>query len=270
MAQSWGRRISAPGDEVLVTWMEHHSNIVPWQLVCEQTGATLKVCPDHRSRRAGPRRLRSPADAADEAGRDDPREQRARHDQPGRRARAARRKAAGAVVLVDGAQAVAAPAGRRAGDRLRLLRLLRPQDVRARRAPACSTEGGAARRDAAVPGRRRHDRVGHLREDRLQRAAVQVRGRHAEHRRRRRPRRGASTTSRRSTAQAARAHEDALLAYATARVRSVPGVRILGEARAEVERAVVRDRRRAPARHRHDPRHRGHRRAHRASTARSR
>ena len=45
VAQSWGRTMLTPGDEVLVSWMEHHSNIVPWQLVCEQTGATLRVVP---------------------------------------------------------------------------------------------------------------------------------------------------------------------------------------------------------------------------------
>ena len=33
------------GDEVLISWMEHHSNIVPWQLICDQTGTTLKVAP---------------------------------------------------------------------------------------------------------------------------------------------------------------------------------------------------------------------------------
>ncbi|MEQ8819367.1 MAG: SufS family cysteine desulfurase [Sumerlaeia bacterium] len=47
VAQSWGRANLKPGDEVLVTWMEHHSNIVPWQMVCEQTGATLRVVPIH-------------------------------------------------------------------------------------------------------------------------------------------------------------------------------------------------------------------------------
>lgn len=45
VAQSWGRTNLRPGDEVLITWMEHHSNIVPWQIVCEQTGARLKVAP---------------------------------------------------------------------------------------------------------------------------------------------------------------------------------------------------------------------------------
>jgi cysteine desulfurase/selenocysteine lyase len=44
-AQSWGRANLKPGDEVLITWMEHHSNIVPWQMVCQQTGAILRVAP---------------------------------------------------------------------------------------------------------------------------------------------------------------------------------------------------------------------------------
>ncbi len=34
-----------PGDEILITWLEHHANIVPWQMLCQQTGATLKVAP---------------------------------------------------------------------------------------------------------------------------------------------------------------------------------------------------------------------------------
>lgn len=45
VANSLGRSILQPGDEVLVTHMEHHANIVPWQLVCKATGATLKVAP---------------------------------------------------------------------------------------------------------------------------------------------------------------------------------------------------------------------------------
>jgi cysteine desulfurase/selenocysteine lyase len=47
VAQSWGRRLG-PGDEILITWMEHHANIVPWQMLCERTGATLKVAPIDR------------------------------------------------------------------------------------------------------------------------------------------------------------------------------------------------------------------------------
>ncbi|HEX3396977.1 MAG TPA: cysteine desulfurase [Steroidobacteraceae bacterium] len=45
VAQSYARPILRPGDEVLITHLEHHANIVPWQMVCEQTGATLIVAP---------------------------------------------------------------------------------------------------------------------------------------------------------------------------------------------------------------------------------
>lgn len=45
VAQSFARPRLQQGDEVLITHMEHHSNIVPWQIVCEQTGAELKVVP---------------------------------------------------------------------------------------------------------------------------------------------------------------------------------------------------------------------------------
>jgi cysteine desulfurase / selenocysteine lyase len=42
VAYAWGRQNLQPGDEVLVSEMEHHSNIVPWQIVAQQTGATLR------------------------------------------------------------------------------------------------------------------------------------------------------------------------------------------------------------------------------------
>ena len=44
VAYSWGQNLK-PGDEVLITEMEHHSNIIPWQLICEKTGASLKYIP---------------------------------------------------------------------------------------------------------------------------------------------------------------------------------------------------------------------------------
>jgi cysteine desulfurase/selenocysteine lyase len=44
-AQSYARPTLRPGDEVLITHLEHHANIVPWQMVCEQTGAKLVVAP---------------------------------------------------------------------------------------------------------------------------------------------------------------------------------------------------------------------------------
>ena len=45
VAQSYARPRLGPGDEILISAMEHHSNIVPWQMVCAQTGAVLKVAP---------------------------------------------------------------------------------------------------------------------------------------------------------------------------------------------------------------------------------
>lgn len=45
VAQSWGRKNLAPGDEVLISMLEHHSNIVPWQLLAAEIGFTIKVIP---------------------------------------------------------------------------------------------------------------------------------------------------------------------------------------------------------------------------------
>jgi cysteine desulfurase/selenocysteine lyase len=45
VAQTWGRKFLNAGDEVIITTMEHHSNIVPWQMICEEKGAILKVIP---------------------------------------------------------------------------------------------------------------------------------------------------------------------------------------------------------------------------------
>ncbi len=45
VAQTFGRKNVREGDEVLVTAMEHHSNIVPWQMLCEEKGAVLRVVP---------------------------------------------------------------------------------------------------------------------------------------------------------------------------------------------------------------------------------
>jgi cysteine desulfurase/selenocysteine lyase len=45
VASSWGRKNLKAGDEIIVTAMEHHSNIVPWQMICEEKNAVLKVIP---------------------------------------------------------------------------------------------------------------------------------------------------------------------------------------------------------------------------------
>ena len=45
IAQAWGRRNIQKGDEIVITWLEHHANIVPWQMLCAEVGAKLRVAP---------------------------------------------------------------------------------------------------------------------------------------------------------------------------------------------------------------------------------
>jgi cysteine desulfurase/selenocysteine lyase len=106
VAQSWGRPRLRPGDEIVISHLEHHSNIVPWQILCEQTGAVLRVVPindagellmDDYRRMLGPRtRLVAMAHVSNALGTVLP---------VGEIIDLAH--AAGAIVLIDGAQAVA-------------------------------------------------------------------------------------------------------------------------------------------------------------------
>ncbi len=106
VAQSFGRSCVGPGDEVLVTGMEHHSNIVPWQMLCQERGARLRVLPiDDRGELAldeldellGRRtRILAVAHVSNALGTVNP-----------VREVVARAHARGVPVLVDGAQAVA-------------------------------------------------------------------------------------------------------------------------------------------------------------------
>jgi cysteine desulfurase/selenocysteine lyase len=45
VSNGYGRKFLQPGDEVLISEMEHHANIVPWQMICQEKGARLKVVP---------------------------------------------------------------------------------------------------------------------------------------------------------------------------------------------------------------------------------
>jgi cysteine desulfurase/selenocysteine lyase len=106
VAQSWGRSQLKPGDEIIISALEHHSNIVPWQLVCQQTGAVLKAIPindrgelqmdDYRALLSERTRLVAVAHVSNSLGTVNP---------VAEITRLAR--AAGARVLIDGAQAVA-------------------------------------------------------------------------------------------------------------------------------------------------------------------
>ncbi|HVQ42126.1 MAG TPA: cysteine desulfurase [Vicinamibacterales bacterium] len=104
VARAWGDANVRQGDEILISGMEHHSNIVPWQLLCERTGATLKVIPiDDRGdlvmeefeRLLTPRtKMLSIVQLSNALGTLNPVAE-----------MAAAAKAAGAMVLVDGSQA---------------------------------------------------------------------------------------------------------------------------------------------------------------------
>ena len=190
VSNSWGRKNVKEGDEIIVSAMEHHSNIVPWQMLCEETGAKLRVIPmnergelilEEYEKLLNPRtKMVAFCHVSNALGTINPAKQMIEmaHN-------------AGALVLVDGAQA--AP-------HLKI-------DVQALDADFYTFSGHkvfgptgigilygkieAAERHAAVPGRRRHDPHGDLREDHLQRPAVQVRSGDAEHRGRHRTGRGA-------------------------------------------------------------------------------
>lgn len=104
VAQSYGRSTLKAGDEILLTWLEHHSNIVPWQLVAGQTGAVIKVVPindageldlDQYAALLSPRtKIVAMGHVSNALGTINP-----------VKAMVAQAHAAGAVVLVDGAQA---------------------------------------------------------------------------------------------------------------------------------------------------------------------
>jgi cysteine desulfurase / selenocysteine lyase len=106
VAQSYGRPRLRAGDEIVLTEMEHHSNIVPWQMLCEQTGAVLRVVPidasgtlvmEEAERLIGPRtRLVAVVHLSNVLGTINP-----------VRRIIALAHARGAPVLLDGAQAVA-------------------------------------------------------------------------------------------------------------------------------------------------------------------
>jgi len=229
VAQSWGRSVLRPGDEVLISWLEHHSNIVPWQLACEQTGARLRVVPiDDRGeivleefdRLLGERtRLVAVGHVSNALGTINPVEDIIR-----------RAHAAGALVLIDGAQAAAhMPIDVRALDadfyvfsghkmfgptgtgvlygRAELLERMPPY------------QGGGDMIESVSFEKTTYNAVPYKFEAGTPNIAGVV-GLGA-----------AIEYLERLDRAAARAHEDELLAEATARIAALPGIRLIGRAR---------------------------------------
>ena len=146
VAYSWGRANIGPGDEVLITEMEHHSNIVPWQILCEATRRTPALPDADRGRRAVARRARRrPRGGTREARRVRAHLERARHDQPGRGDRlASSRRGRGDRRRRRAGRAPAAGRPERAGRRL--LRLDGTQGARPDDRDAAWARGSCSRR----------------------------------------------------------------------------------------------------------------------------
>ena len=184
VASTFGRQNVGPGDEIIVSNMEHHSNIVPWQMLCEEKGARLRVVPidengelllDEYEKMLNPRtKLVSITHVSNALGTILPAERIVglAHEH-------------GVPVLLDGAQAVPhMPVDVRKLDCEFYVfsghKLFGPTGVGILYGKAEFLEAMPP-----LPGRRGYDQVGHLREDHLQRLALQVRGRHPQHCRRR-------------------------------------------------------------------------------------
>lgn len=227
VAQSWGRKNLTAGDEILITHLEHHANIVPWQIVAQQTGAVLKVAPvddrgnlllDGFSRLLGPRtKLVAATQVANAVGTVSP-----------VHTIVDLAHASGARVLIDGAQSVP----HLAVD-LRQLdadffvfsghKVFGPTGIGV--VSIAERVGG----DAAMAGWRQHDRRRHPRAGHLPGSAEQVRGRYGQHRGRGGPGGGAALRGRH------RHRPDRRLRARPPRVRhprlaAIPGVTLIGTA----------------------------------------
>ena len=153
VAYAWGDTFVGAGDNIVVSEMEHHSNLVPWQLVAQRRGAELRMLPiddrgalrtdllptliDERTR------VVAVTQASNTLG-----------TRPDLRPVIEAAHAVGAVAVVDGCQGGGPRRRRRTGAGLRLLRLLGPQTLRpdGHRRPVRQT--GTARTDAALLRRR--------------------------------------------------------------------------------------------------------------------
>ena len=195
VAYSWGRKNIERGDAIVLTEMEHHANLVPWQILAQETDGDLEFIPitdDGILRqdvfdvllRLKPK-LVAFTHVSNTLGTINPVAEMTAQGPRGRRARADRRR-----------PGRAARPGRRPGDRRRLLRVLRPQDARPDRLRRAVGPARAARGDAAVHGRRRHDPRGPPPPVGVERHPLEVRGGHAGHRGGDRARRGGGLPAR--------------------------------------------------------------------------
>ena len=178
VASSWGEPNIGEGDEIVISIMEHHSNIVPWHFLRERHGAVIKWAPvddegnfliDEFEKLLTPRtKLVAITQMSNALGTIVPVKDVVKLAH-----------ARGIPVLIDGSQAAVHLADRRAGHRRRFLRLHRPQAVRPDRHRRALCQARAPRRDAPLQWRRRDDPRGGEGLDHLWRSPAQIRGRNA-------------------------------------------------------------------------------------------
>jgi cysteine desulfurase/selenocysteine lyase len=229
VAQSYGRSMLRAGDEIVISWLEHHSNIVPWQMLCEQIGTVLRVVPiddrgeidlEQYAATLSPRtRLVAIGHVSNALGTINP-----------VRSMIEQAHAHGAVVLVDGAQAVPhLPVDVQALDCdfyvFSSHKMFGPTGVGV-------LYGRGSLLEAMPPYQGGGDMIASVTFEKTTYNVVPYKFE-------------AGTPNIGGVAgfgaaidylmgidrAAALAHEDAVLAYATARVREIPGARIIGEAR---------------------------------------
>ena len=166
VAQAWGEKFLREGDVILLTVMEHHSNLVPWQLLAERKGARLRFLPvrddgtldvDQLSSLLTPEvKLFAFTHISNSLGTINPVAE-----------LCAKARAVGALTLVDAAQSVGPHAARCAGVGLRFPCVLRTQNVWTDWHWRALRTRGAFGFHAAVAGRRRNDRKRHARKEHI-------------------------------------------------------------------------------------------------------
>ena len=166
VAQAWGEKFLREGDVILLTVMEHHSNLVPWQLLAERKGARLRFLPvrddgtldvDQLSSLLTPEvKLFAFTHISNSLGTINPVAE-----------LCAKARAVGALTLVDAAQSIGPHAARCAGVGLRFPCVFRTQNVWTDWHRRALRTRGAFGFHAAVARRRRNDRKRHARKEHI-------------------------------------------------------------------------------------------------------
>ena len=227
VAHSWAEENISEGDEIVVTRLEHHSNLVPWQRIAARKGAALRflgmtedgsVDMDGAATVINDKtKLLAVTHVSNSLGTVVPVKE-----------LAGMARSVGAAVLVDGAQSVPHQPVDVAGHRLRFPGALGAQDDGADRHRRPLRAAGSAGADGAFPARRGDGAGGVVRGRELERAADALRGRHAEYRRRHSALGAAVDYLTALGMENVREHEKQLTAYALDAFRELEEIDLFG------------------------------------------